>query len=91
MVYLPAERVLLEVDAFSPGAAVNPCARICRNISRRKLNVERIVPLHGRWRPLRNAEGCVGDDELRLGLVGLLCHASRKRARCCGLGMRQTS
>ena len=26
MVYLPAERVLLEVDAFSPGAAVNPCA-----------------------------------------------------------------
>jgi glyoxylase-like metal-dependent hydrolase (beta-lactamase superfamily II) len=48
MAYLPKERVLVEVDAFSPGAAVQPyAANLRENISRRKLRIDRIVPLHG--------------------------------------------
>jgi glyoxylase-like metal-dependent hydrolase (beta-lactamase superfamily II) len=48
MVYFPAERVLVQVDAFSPGAQANPYApNLLENILRRKLRVDRIVPLHG--------------------------------------------
>ena len=48
MVHIPSERVLIEVDAFSPGAAVNPyAANLLENITRRNLRVERIVSLHG--------------------------------------------
>ena len=48
MVHLPAERLLVQVDAFSPGSAVNPyAANLLANIERRKLAVDRIVPLHG--------------------------------------------
>lgn len=52
MVHLPAERLLVQVDAFSPGAAVNPyAANLLDNIVRRKLAVDRIVPLHGAVTP----------------------------------------
>jgi glyoxylase-like metal-dependent hydrolase (beta-lactamase superfamily II) len=48
MAYLPRERLLVEVDAFSPGSAVQPyTANLIENITRRKLKVDRIVPLHG--------------------------------------------
>ena len=48
MVYLPKERVLIQADAFSPGAAVNPyAASLLSNVRARKLQVDRIVPLHG--------------------------------------------
>jgi glyoxylase-like metal-dependent hydrolase (beta-lactamase superfamily II) len=48
MAYFPKERVLVEVDAFSPGAAVQPyAANLLENIKRRNLKVDRIVPLHG--------------------------------------------
>jgi glyoxylase-like metal-dependent hydrolase (beta-lactamase superfamily II) len=48
MVYLPKERVLIQADAFSPGAAVNPyAANLLANVRTRKLQVDRIVPLHG--------------------------------------------
>ena len=48
MAYFPALRVLVEVDAFSPGAAVNPyAANLLENITKRNLKVDRIVPLHG--------------------------------------------
>jgi glyoxylase-like metal-dependent hydrolase (beta-lactamase superfamily II) len=48
MVYLPRERVLIEVDAFSPGAPVNPyAANLLENIRTRKLQVDRLVSLHG--------------------------------------------
>jgi glyoxylase-like metal-dependent hydrolase (beta-lactamase superfamily II) len=48
MAYFPKERVLVEVDAYSPGAAVQPyAANLIENIERRKLKVDRIVPLHG--------------------------------------------
>jgi glyoxylase-like metal-dependent hydrolase (beta-lactamase superfamily II) len=48
MAYVPALRVLVEVDAFSPGAAVNPyAANLLEHVTRRNLKVDRIVPLHG--------------------------------------------
>ncbi len=48
MAYLPKARVLVEVDAFSPGSAVQPyAANLLENITTRKLRVDRIVPLHG--------------------------------------------
>jgi len=48
MAYFPRERVLVEVDAFSPGAAVHPyAANLIENIKRRNLKIDRIVPLHG--------------------------------------------
>jgi glyoxylase-like metal-dependent hydrolase (beta-lactamase superfamily II) len=48
MAYLPRERLLVEVDAYSPGSAVQPyAANLIENVTRRKLKVDRIVPLHG--------------------------------------------
>jgi glyoxylase-like metal-dependent hydrolase (beta-lactamase superfamily II) len=48
MAYLPRERILIEVDAFSPGSAVQPyAANLVENITRRRLKVDRILPLHG--------------------------------------------
>lgn len=52
MVHFPAERVLVEVDAFSPSAQVHPyAANLMENITRRGLRVERVVPLHGAIAP----------------------------------------
>jgi glyoxylase-like metal-dependent hydrolase (beta-lactamase superfamily II) len=52
MAYFPRQRVLVEVDVFSPGAAVNPyAANLLENVTRRKLQVDRIVPLHGSIAP----------------------------------------
>ena len=57
MVHLPAERLLIEVDAFSPGGAVNPyAANLLENITRRKLAVDRIVPLHGAIGPMTSLQ-----------------------------------
>jgi glyoxylase-like metal-dependent hydrolase (beta-lactamase superfamily II) len=48
MAYLPRDRVLVEVDAFSPGPGAQPYApNLFENIQKRKLRVDRIVPLHG--------------------------------------------
>ncbi|MBY0496139.1 MAG: MBL fold metallo-hydrolase [Cyanobacteria bacterium] len=52
MAYLPRDRVLVEVDAFSPGAQVNPyAANLLENIQKRNLRVDKIVPLHGAIAP----------------------------------------
>lgn len=52
MAYIPRDRVLIEVDAFSPGAAVNPyAANLLDNITKRNLKVDKIVPLHGAIAP----------------------------------------
>ena len=56
MVYLPEERILIEADAFTPGAPNAPPPatpnpnhlNLIANIERLKLPVDRIVPLHGR-------------------------------------------
>jgi hypothetical protein len=53
MAYIPRDRVLVEVDAFSPGSPVNPyAANLLENIQNRQLRVDKIVPLHGTIAPL---------------------------------------
>ena len=48
MAYFPKQRVLVEADAFSPGAATQPyAANLLENITKRQLKVDRVVPLHG--------------------------------------------
>ena len=48
MAYLTRERILFQVDAFSPGAAAAPfAAALLENIEERNLRVRTIVPLHG--------------------------------------------
>jgi glyoxylase-like metal-dependent hydrolase (beta-lactamase superfamily II) len=63
MVYLPAEKLLIQADAFTPGPPNSPPPTppnnynqltLVENIERLKLQVERHVPLHGRIVP--NAE-----------------------------------
>jgi glyoxylase-like metal-dependent hydrolase (beta-lactamase superfamily II) len=50
--YFPRERLLVEVDVFTPGAAVAPYApNLLENIRKRNLRVDRIVPLHGKVVP----------------------------------------
>ena len=52
MAYFPRERLLVEVDVFSPGAAVAPYApNLLENVRKRNLRVDRIVPLHGKIVP----------------------------------------
>ena len=56
MVYLPNEKLLIEADAYTPGAPNSPTpaqlngnnVNLVQNMDRLKLNVERILPLHGR-------------------------------------------
>lgn len=60
MAYLPRERLLVEVDAYSPGAAVQPyAANLMDNIAKRRLNVDRIVPLHGAIAPFSDFRNAV--------------------------------
>jgi glyoxylase-like metal-dependent hydrolase (beta-lactamase superfamily II) len=52
MAYFPRERVLVEADVFTPGAAVHPfAANLLENIKKRNLRVDRIVPIHGTIAP----------------------------------------
>ena len=52
MAYLPKEKILVEVDLFSPGSAAQPyAASLLENIKKRNLKVDRIVPLHGAVAP----------------------------------------
>ena len=48
MAYFPRDRVVVEVDAYSPGAGPHIyAANLLENIEKRKLRVDRVVPLHG--------------------------------------------
>jgi glyoxylase-like metal-dependent hydrolase (beta-lactamase superfamily II) len=48
MAYFPRERILVVGDVYTPGAALTPYApNLMENITRRKLRIDRIVPLHG--------------------------------------------
>ncbi len=68
MVYLPTEKLLIEADAYTPGApgAAPPAqpngnnVNLVQNIERLKLNVERILPLHGRMVPMAELYAMVG-------------------------------
>lgn len=60
MAYLPRERILIEVDAFSPSAQEAPFAEtLLQNIEDRELRVETIIPLHGDVVPLEDLESAV--------------------------------
>ena len=49
MAHLPRERLIVEVDIYGPGGAIQPyAANFLENIRKRNLRVDRIVPLHGR-------------------------------------------
>ena len=59
MVYLPAERILIEADVYSPAPSATAAApaapfaaNLLENIERLGLRIERIVPIHGRVVPL---------------------------------------
>ena len=59
MVYLPAERLLIEADVYSPPPpnATNPppavfAPNLVENIDRLGLQVDRVVPIHGRVVPM---------------------------------------
>jgi glyoxylase-like metal-dependent hydrolase (beta-lactamase superfamily II) len=48
MAYLPKERLLVEVDLYSPGSATQPyAASLLDAIKSRNLKIDRVVPLHG--------------------------------------------
>jgi glyoxylase-like metal-dependent hydrolase (beta-lactamase superfamily II) len=47
MAYFPKERILVEADVYNPGGALAPFApNLLENITRRKLRIDRFVPLH---------------------------------------------
>ena len=48
MAYFPKERILVEADVYTPGGALAPYApNLLENITKRKLRIDRFVPLHG--------------------------------------------
>src|SRR5262249_57665057 len=63
MAYFPRERILVEADVFTPGAAVAPYAgNLMENITRRKLPVDKIVPIHGAIAPFADLQKVVGNN-----------------------------
>jgi len=68
MVYLPQERLLIEADVYTPlppGAPVpTPVnalnVELVQNIERLRLQVDRILPLHGRMVPLAELHRTIG-------------------------------
>jgi glyoxylase-like metal-dependent hydrolase (beta-lactamase superfamily II) len=61
MAYFPRERILVEADVFTPGAAVAPyAANLMENIAKRKLRVDRIVPIHGTIAPFTELQKVAG-------------------------------
>ena len=68
MVYLPAEKILIQADAYTPAPPnTAPPARpndlhvnLVQNIERLNLTVEQILPLHGRVVPLTELYTAVG-------------------------------
>jgi glyoxylase-like metal-dependent hydrolase (beta-lactamase superfamily II) len=68
MAYLPKEKLLIEADAYTPGppnapppARPNPFSvNLYENIDRLKLEVDQILPLHGRMVPLADLQKAIG-------------------------------
>jgi glyoxylase-like metal-dependent hydrolase (beta-lactamase superfamily II) len=68
MAYLPAERILIETDAYNPPPADAPPApavsplfvTLHDNIQRLKLDVDRIAPLHGRLVTMNDLRAAIG-------------------------------
>jgi glyoxylase-like metal-dependent hydrolase (beta-lactamase superfamily II) len=68
MVYLPNEKILIEADAFTPGAPNSPTPAIINgnhqnldnNMAQNGLQVARILPLHGRMVDVAELNRAVG-------------------------------
>ena len=68
MAYLPKERMLIQADAFTPAPADTPppvppaafAVNLADHITRRGLNVDRLLPLHGRIVPLADLHRAIG-------------------------------
>ena len=61
MAYFPKERILVEVDVFSPGSATAPyAASLLENVKKLNLRVDRIVPLHSTIAPFSDLVKTVG-------------------------------
>ena len=68
MVHLPKEKILIEADAYTPGAPNSPPpakpndlhVNLVQNIERLKLDVEQILPLHGRMVPVSELYAAIG-------------------------------
>lgn len=68
LIYLPAEKILIEADAFTPVAAGAPLpaspnpysVNLYDNIRRLKLDVDQIAPLHGRLVKLADLKAAIG-------------------------------
>jgi glyoxylase-like metal-dependent hydrolase (beta-lactamase superfamily II) len=68
MVHLPKEKILIEADAYTPGAPNTPPpavpnalhVNLVQNIERLKLGIDQILPLHGRVVPLSELYTAVG-------------------------------
>jgi glyoxylase-like metal-dependent hydrolase (beta-lactamase superfamily II) len=52
MVYLPASRILIEADVYTPGRGGPTAANLLKEIQDRGLRVDRIAPIHGTVVPL---------------------------------------
>ena len=62
VVYLPAERMLIQADMFIPGIGgefADTAAALLRSIEGRNLRVERLVPIHGAVMALSDLEEAV--------------------------------
>ena len=67
LVHLPRERLLIQADAFTPGApgAAPPAVpnanhvNLLQNVERLQLEVDRILPLHGRMVPMAELQAAV--------------------------------
>ena len=51
MAYLPRDKMLIEVDVFTPGAPAPYAANLLENVKQRGLVINQIVPLHGVMAP----------------------------------------
>ena len=68
MVYLPADKLLIQADAYTPGLpGASPPAQpngnhlhLVQNMDQLKLAVDRILPLHGRMVPVSELYSAVG-------------------------------
>ena len=68
MVHMPKEKLLIEADAYTPGAPNAPApavpnalhVNLVQNIERLKLSVDQILPLHGRVVPLSELYSAIG-------------------------------
>ena len=68
MAYLPKERLLIQADAFTPGPPNGPVpnppnpghVNLVENLARLNLQVDRILPLHGRMVPIAELQRMVG-------------------------------